>query len=106
MVSREDHLNTIKLISFIMMILMAAAIFNLPYGYYTFLRVATLIGSGFVILNFYALDKFENPFIFGAIAILILWNPIMPFYMDKSSWTFFNLAAAGYFGYLFYKINT
>lgn len=103
MASREHHSQTIKSTSFIMMTLMITAIFNLPYDYYIFLRVATLIGSGIVALTMYTLDKFENPVIFGSLVILILWNPIIPFYMDKSSWIVFNLAAAGYFGYLFYK---
>lgn len=105
MVPIEDHLKTIKLLSLIMMILMGLAILNLPYGYYTFLRVATLICSGFVIMNFYYLSKFENPYIYGAILILILWNPIFPIYMERSTWVFFNLMACIFFGFLFYKIK-
>lgn len=105
MLSNKDKLNTIKGISFFMMILMLIAIFNLPYAYYEFLRIATMTGSGIIILNLYLLNKFENTNIFISIAILILWNPIIPFYMDKSSWIIFDLAASAYFGYLFYIIK-
>lgn len=106
MIPREDHLNTIKLMSFILMIIMGIAIFNLPYGYYTFLRFATLICSGFIVLNFYTLDQFENPHVWVSITTLVLWNPIFPFYMERSTWVFFNLVATVYFGYIFFKIKT
>jgi len=36
-------------------------------------------------------------FVFGILAILI--NPLVPFYMDKSSWMIFDIVAAGLFGF-------
>ncbi|MDU1905995.1 MAG: DUF6804 family protein [Dysgonomonas sp.] len=58
---------------------------DLPIGYYTFLRIVISIGAGIV-----CYQEWENPsknwlIIFGA--ILILFNPVMPVYLNnKALW--------------------
>ena len=46
-------------------------------------------------------DNKKIPFI--EIAIAILFNPIYPIYMDKSSWVIFDIICGIYYIYLFYK---
>jgi len=96
----KNSFQKIKLTSIVLMILMIVAIFNLPYGYYIFLRVASLVCTSFIILNLYNISKFEDFNILIVTIILILFNPIFPFEMEKSNWRVFNLIAALYFGYL------
>jgi predicted membrane protein len=65
--------------------LLFLALFDLPIGYYTFLRIVVTIGSVAVIVK-----EFENGLGFWAIAfglIAILFNPIIPVYLhDKELW--------------------
>jgi hypothetical protein len=61
------------------------AIFKLPIGYYTFLRIVVTIGAIIAIVN-----ESKNGIIFWIIAFgitAILFNPIIPIYLhDKSIW--------------------
>ena len=63
--------------------LLFLAIVKLPIGYYTFLRIVVTIGAVAVVI-----DENEINFwtiIFGIIAIL--FNPILPIYLNnKSAW--------------------
>lgn len=80
--------------------LIAAAIlflgaFNMPYGYYKFVRISTFIFSGlFAYLSF----KIKNELwivLFGI--ILILFNPVYPMHFTKNIWAIIDLAAAAVF---------
>lgn len=55
-----------------------------PYGFYTLLRWFICSVSVYVAYIFYKSKLTSWTFIFGAIAIL--FNPIFPVYMNKSSW--------------------
>jgi len=61
------------------------ALFELPIGYYTFLRILVTIGAIVLVVN-----EFENGFNFWVISfglIAILFNPIIPIYLhDKAVW--------------------
>lgn len=75
-------------------ILFIVSVFNLPYGFYTFMRVFTLILSALYIFYYYnETEKFSLTFI-PVLAIGILWNPIAPIYMDKNTWVIFDYIAA------------
>jgi hypothetical protein len=58
---------------------------DLPFGYYTLLRIVVTIGSVAVVVT-----EFENGLNFWVIAfglIVILFNPLIPVYLnDKSAW--------------------
>ena len=72
------------------------AIIDLPIGYYTFLRILVTIGASSVILT--EISKGINFWIiiFGIIAIL--FNPIIPVYLnDKSVWIPIDIIAAIFF---------
>jgi len=65
--------------------LLFLALFDLPIGYYTFLRIVVTIGAVVVIVK-----EFENGLGFWVISfglIAILFNPIIPVYLhDKEIW--------------------
>jgi hypothetical protein len=65
--------------------LLFIGLFDLPIGYYTLLRIVVTIGSVAVVVS-----EFENGFNFWVITfglIAILFNPLIPIYLnDKSAW--------------------
>ncbi len=58
---------------------------DLPIGYYTLLRIVVTIGAIAVVIQ-----EFENGMNFWVVAfgiIVILFNPLIPVYLDdKSAW--------------------
>ncbi len=78
-------------------VLLFFGLFNLPIGYYTFLRIIVTIGAVSIIVT-----EFKNDFSFWIIAfgiIGILFNPIIPIYLnDKTVWTLIDLLAGILFG--------
>jgi len=67
-------------------------ILELPYGYYTLLRIVTCIAAGYIAYNAYEIDKIQWTWIFGIIAVL--FNPIIPIYLDKELWVVIDFVAA------------
>jgi len=64
-------------------ILLFIAVFKLPIGYYTFLRIAITLGALVIVLSEYKSQFTFWVLIFGIIAIL--FNPIIPIYLYKKS---------------------
>lgn len=100
-----DNLKTIRILSFILTFGLFVAIFDLPYGYYTFLRVLVFVLSLIIIWIMYNNEGFSNPMIYGALIAAILWNPIIPIYLDKGIWVVFDTFGAIFYGYLAYLIS-
>jgi hypothetical protein len=78
------------------------ALFHMPYGYYTFLRIAVFACCvATAIIGF----KRENTkkWAWVSIAIAILFNPIIPVHLDRDDWKIFNVGVAAFFGLLGYK---
>lgn len=89
-------MSSIKISRFIACGLLILAIADLPYGYYQFLRIVISIIAG--INAFGELEK-ENKMLFFYFAlVLILFNPIIPIHLDKSTWTPIDLIAGIIFG--------
>lgn len=99
-------LGAIRRISIFLTIIMAIALFNLPYSYYEFLRIAVFICSILLILISFSTFNEFNIYVLVFAITLILWNPIFPIYMEKDSWIIFNLGAVIYYGILTYRIRT
>ena len=76
--------------------LLLFAIFPLPYGYYQLLRIVVTISSG---ISAYKAYENKNHGLSIAFAIvLILFNPIMPIYLDKGTWVVFDITVGIFFG--------
>ena len=77
----------------IMMLLIAAL--ELPYDYYVFLRWIICGSSGYFAYIYFQ-DGFRKVgYVFLGIAII--FNPIAPFYLNKSTWIIIDIIVAGMF---------
>ena len=67
-----------------------------PYAYYQILRWVVAIAAG--IGAYKAYEQKKTPWIWLMVGIAILFNPIAPVYLDKSTWVILDVAAAALFG--------
>lgn len=74
-----------------------------PYGFYTLLRWVICAVSIYVVYGFYKSKLIGWTFVFGAIAIL--FNPLFPVYLDKSSWVGIDFISAILFFVSAYSIK-
>ena len=86
-------MNKLKYLATALLIL---AIFHLPYGYYTFLRIIITIIAG--VCAYEELERSNKTSFAVFLGIAILFNPIVPVYLSKSVWIPIDLAAAFFFG--------
>jgi len=63
-----------------------------PYGYYTFLRWFISFSAVVIAFGFYESKRTSWTLIFGAMAFL--FNPLLPVYLNKSSWVGIDLISA------------
>lgn len=72
------------------------SILDMPHGFYTFARIAITLFSAIFLFNAYATFKSELCFYIVCIPvsiIAILWNPIIPVYLDKETWVMLDIFA-------------
>lgn len=96
----QKHLkqNWFIILAGIMLLLAIPSIW--PYSYYQILRWVVAIVAGY---NAYlAYESKQNGWVFIMVAIAILFNPIAPVHLEKSTWTIFNLITSIL---MFYSIN-
>lgn len=83
----------IKWLSITSGVLLLLGILNIwPYAYYIILRWVVCAVAIFVALGFSKSKLTSWVWVFGALAIL--FNPIFPVYMNKSSWVGIDLVSA------------
>ncbi len=76
--------------------LLLIGILNLPYGYYTFLRLFITCSSIYISLSYKENDNNKlNIWVVIFLIIAILFNPIFPIYLDKESWKIIDFFVAG-----------
>ena len=73
-------------------LIMLGAFGDNPYSYYQFLRWATSIASFYLTYVAYENNRIGWTWTFAVIGIL--FNPLVPFYLDRETWQFFNVAVA------------
>lgn len=74
--------------------LLIIAPFDLPYGYYTVLRIVV---CGFAVAVFS--QTWENnaptrPWPLAFVGIAILFNPLVPAHLDRGTWLYLDIGAA------------
>ena len=68
-------------------------VFPLPIGYYTLLRLVVTAAAAYIAYDTFQTDKQSGwTWVFGFVAIL--FNPIVPVYLDKELWMIIDFAAA------------
>lgn len=97
---KESEDSQYKLMLVAAMVALFVAIFDMPSGYYDFLRIVVFITTG--LSAFYFLNK-EQESSTGSVLLLmaILWNPIIPIWIyDKSTWVILDLIAVGIIAFI------
>ena len=74
------------------------ALVELPYEYYTFLRIIVTFSALLFSIKYFSFNKSKEGILY--IVIAILFNPILPFYLSKYVWTILDLMAASIFCWL------
>jgi len=92
---------TVKLLNIITIILLILALFEMPYGYYIFLRIVVFISALLNIPANYRKQKTEMIIIYGLIAVL--FNPIIVVFFERESWMIIDIVVAGIYGFDLYK---
>jgi len=75
-------------------LLLAVAVFNMPYGYYSFLRIAISVICIYLIIQ--EIENMTWAFFFYC-ACLILHNPILKVHFKREEWFYIDLFCAGVF---------
>jgi len=88
----------------IVAVLLLVAVAPLPYGYYTFTRLVVCLSAIFFAYSgFVSGDKSLWPWI--AVAVALIFNPLIPVHLSKDVWMYLDVAAAAFFGALAYKAS-
>ena len=73
--------------------LLVLALADLPYGYYTFLRIVVCATAVFGAFKATSINAEGWTLILGGIAVL--FNPIIPIHLGRNVWALVDLLAAG-----------
>jgi len=80
--------------------LLLLAIFPLPYGYYTLLRLVVTVCAIIAAWVSFKAKETVNWEVVAMGLIAILFNPLAPVWLSRSVWLPIDLVAAGFFAYL------
>ena len=94
--------NDLKIPYIAIIALSLLALFPLPYGYYTFLRIAVTLCAGMTSYIYFKSDD-KGWLMWACTATAIIFNPIIPIHLTREIWVVLNIVVAGLFGYLLIK---
>lgn len=83
---------TARVLSLVAAALLVVALGPWPYEYYTALRVA--VAGASVVLALAALRTRQTGLAIAAIAVAVLFNPIVPIWLDRGVWAILDVASA------------
>lgn len=99
---RKSYIITPAIIAIILLALAIPS--GMPYGYYVFLRWAIAGISIYIAWASYELKQIPWTWILAVTALL--FNPIIPIYLDKETWVVFDVGAICVFiSTLFIKVK-
>ena len=86
---------TIKQLGYLVAAMLIVAIFKLPIGYYTFLRICVTGICAYFLHEEYKATGGRLEFLVIIFAVLaILFNPFIPIHLEKGTWIFIDIGAA------------
>ena len=86
MSQRENETSKFYVLPLIIAAILFISIAELPYGFYQLMRIVVpLLSVIYLFFAFIYTDGFSLMHI-PNILIVILWNPILPVYLDKDTW--------------------
>ncbi len=88
-------------------ILLLLTFFSLPYGYYTFLRIAVTGAAIYYSYYLYQQNLTEKMsfWFWGLIVVIILFNPLFPIYLNKATWGILDILTAMFFAGMVWKVE-
>ena len=92
-----------KKILYIPAILLFIAIFGLPYGYYTLLR---LVVTGISVYAAFFLFERDGVNFWAFLGIALLFNPLIPVYLSREVWFPINVIVGVYFAVTAYRTSS
>jgi len=84
-------------ILFVPAVLCFIAIFSLPYGYYTFMRLVVTGLSVYAAFNHSNKDQTQFWMLLG---VAVLYNPLIPIHLSRDTWMPINIITGSYFVFL------
>lgn len=88
-----SNINNVIVVNII--ILIVATLGNLPYGFYTLLRLVVFVTFSFMAYQIYQKEEFSKITTIN-IVISLLYNPFVKVHFDKNIWIIINIATAIY----------
>ena len=88
---------TSALIHFIPAFMLVLAIARWPYGYYMLLRVVVFAAGLLLAALIYQRAKSFTIWIGLFLAVVVIFNPIIPIHLTRGIWSVLNLSAAALF---------
>lgn len=95
MTNQKNEKSFIKYFIILSIFMLFGAIAEWPYGYYTLLRWTTCIAS--ILVTFQVFEKDINWAKVVFIIIAILFNPLTPIYLSRSTWIPIDITSAIFF---------
>jgi Family of unknown function (DUF6804) len=78
----------------ILAMLLSLATARLPYGYYTFLRITVCAFTALIAFAGWGDGTISRTWSIAFIAIAILFNPLIPIHLKRTTWFYVDLIAA------------
>lgn len=97
-IMKKENTKFMMIPAIIASVILFLALLELPYGYYTFLRVVVTITSIYYVYWIYEVVKQQGFWFWGLIITTILFNPIIPIHLgNKSVWAVIDIVAGLFF---------
>mgnify|MGYP007072815269 CR=1 FL=1 len=91
------------MVSGLLIVLLIIAYFDMPYGYYQFLRLSSTVGFSFLAYHEWKHDRLFSMVIF--IGLIILFQPFQKIALGRAGWEIANGIVAGLLSvYVFYLL--
>ncbi len=87
--------NLIRVFNFLAVAILLVALFEMPYGFYTLLRLVVTLVALLTIWHAAALSR-PPLWVVVLSLVAILFNPVMPVYLPRETWIFIDLAVAAF----------
>jgi hypothetical protein len=81
-----------RLISIVLAVLLLLCLFDMPYGYYQFVRFAATAGFAYLAWMSYENDEKQKMFVF--IVLAALFQPFFKIALGRTLWNIIDVAAA------------
>lgn len=91
--NRENEIPKLFKLPILIAGILFVSIADLPYGFYTLMRIVVPILSAIYVFLAYEVEGKFNLMLIPNLIITVVWNPIFPVYLDKVTWSRIDLIA-------------